>query len=46
MAEMAGSGKNENKRFEKAFRGVERSVWRTFVEPEELWEAVEELKGV
>lgn len=46
VAEMAGSGKNENKRFEKAFRGVERSVWRTFVEPEELWEAVEELKGV
>ena len=45
VAEMDESGKNDDKRFEKAFRGVERGVWRTFTEPEELWKAVDALKN-
>lgn len=46
VAEMAGTGKNDDDRFEKAFRGVDRAVWRTFEDPKELWEAVEKLSGI
>ncbi|MCJ1465847.1 hypothetical protein MMC07_004466 [Pseudocyphellaria aurata] len=45
VAEMAGTGKNDDERFAKAFRGVDRAVWRTFSDPQELWEAVENLQG-
>ena len=45
VAEMKGTDKNEDERFEKAFRDVPREVWRTFEDPKELFEAVEELKG-
>ncbi|CAF9932228.1 MAG: hypothetical protein HETSPECPRED_008306 [Heterodermia speciosa] len=37
--------KNQGERFERAFRGVPREVWRVFEEPGELYEAVEALKG-
>lgn len=37
--------KNEEKRFEEAFKDVPREVWRVFVEPEELQEAVKQLAG-
>ena len=46
VAEMKGTDKNEDVRFEKAFRGVDRGVWRTFEDPMELYEAVEQLKGL
>lgn len=46
VAEMAGTGKNDDDRFEKAFYGVDRAVWRTFEDPKELWEAVEKLSGI
>lgn len=44
VAEMDDSGKNEDERFEVAFRNVPRHIWRTFEEPKELFEAVERLK--
>lgn len=44
VAEMEDTGKNDDERFEVAFRNVDRSVWRTFEDPKELWEAVERLK--
>ncbi|KAI4126394.1 MAG: hypothetical protein LQ338_003764, partial [Usnochroma carphineum] len=37
--------KNSQARFERAFRGVPRGVWRVFEDPSELYEAVEGLKG-
>lgn len=46
VSEMEATEKNSEGRFERAFRGVERGVWRVFEEPEELYEAVEGLKGV
>lgn len=46
VSEMEGTDKNTDERFEKAFAGVERSVWRTFEDPVELKEAVEALKGM
>ena len=46
VSEMQGTGKNEPERFERAFRGVERGVWRVFEEPAELRGAVDALKGV
>ena len=46
VAEMKGTDKNTDERFEKAFRGVPREVWRTFEDPKELYEAVEQLKGM
>lgn len=45
VAEMKSTEKNTDKRFEKAFKGVDRSVWRTFEDPKELYEAVAQLKG-
>lgn len=38
--------KNNDERFEKAFEGLPRSVWRVFVDPEELTQAVEGLKTI
>jgi hypothetical protein len=35
--------KNRDERFEEAFKDVPRSVWRVFVEPEELEEGVQQL---
>ena len=35
--------KNEDSRFEAAFKGVDRAIWKTFVEPEELNNAVARL---
>ncbi|KAI9885920.1 MAG: hypothetical protein M1823_002293 [Watsoniomyces obsoletus] len=35
--------KNEDQRFEKAFRDVPRNVWRTFEDPAELWEVMDQL---
>lgn len=43
VAEIHRTDKNSDDRFEKAFRGVPRHVWRTFVDPKELWEEVETL---
>ncbi|KAG8529153.1 uncharacterized protein KY384_005788 [Bacidia gigantensis] len=45
VAEMQGTDKNSAGRFEKAFEGVEKGVWQTFLKPEECWEAVEKLRG-
>ncbi|MCJ1230117.1 hypothetical protein MMC12_006788 [Toensbergia leucococca] len=38
--------KNSDERFEKAFRGVPRDIWKVFESPEELYKAVDALKGV
>lgn len=46
VAEMKATDKNTDKRFEKAFRDVPREIWRTFEDPKELYEAVEQLKGM
>ena len=46
VAEMRDTDKNTDERFEKAFRGVPREVWRTFEDPRELYEAVEGCWGV
>lgn len=46
VAEMKGTDKNTEGRFEKAFRDVAGSVWRTFEDPAELQEAVAALKGM
>lgn len=43
VAEMQWGGKNEMERFEKAFKGVDRRVWKTFEDPVELWGEVEML---
>ena len=45
VAEMNDTGKNDDERFEKAFRNVPRDIWRTFEDPAELWEAVDVLRG-
>lgn len=45
VAEMEDTGKNEDGRFEVAFRNVPRGVWRTFEDPEEVWDVVEGLNG-
>ena len=46
VSEMEGTDKNTPERFERAFRGVDKSVWTTFKDPSELREAVEKLKEV
>ena len=46
VAEMQGTDKNTDGRFEKAFRDVPRDVWRTFEDPRELYQAVEQLRGI
>lgn len=45
VAEMEDTGKNDDERFEVAFRNVSRKIWQVFEDPEELWDAVEMLKG-
>ncbi len=37
--------KNSPERFEKAFRDVPRDVWQIFEDPNELYTAVDALKG-
>ena len=44
VAEMKNTDKNSNERFEKAFKGVPRDVWRVFEDPNELYDAIEQLK--
>ena len=46
VSEMNGTEKNKDERFEKAFEGVPRSVWRIFEDPAELAQAVESLKTI
>ena len=46
VSEMGLTGKNAPGRFEKAFRGVPKSVWRVFEKPEELYQAVESLTTI
>lgn len=41
VKEMQGCAKNEMKRFERASKGVERRVWKTFEDLAELWAVVE-----
>ncbi|KAI9790094.1 MAG: hypothetical protein M1816_005564 [Peltula sp. TS41687] len=43
VAEINKTDKNTDERFEKAFKGVPRDVWRTFVDPKELWEDIDRL---
>ena len=45
VAEMKDTDKNTDERFEKAFKGVDRSTWQTFIDPKELSEAVAKLNG-
>jgi hypothetical protein len=45
VAEMKGSDKNKDERFEKAFKDVPREIWKVFEDPKELYEAVDALKG-
>ncbi|MCJ1372984.1 hypothetical protein MMC20_004210 [Loxospora ochrophaea] len=45
VSEMKGTDKNDDSRFEKAFRDVPRDVWQTFEDPKELYQAVEALRG-
>ncbi|KAI9822366.1 MAG: hypothetical protein M1827_000085 [Pycnora praestabilis] len=44
IAELDETEKNSDDRFEKAFRGVPKEVWRTFTDPKDLYEAVDALK--
>ena len=45
VAEMKDTDKNTDERFEKAFKGVDRSIWQTFVDPKELVVAIAKLKN-
>ncbi|KAL8926531.1 MAG: hypothetical protein Q9208_002858 [Pyrenodesmia sp. 3 TL-2023] len=45
VAEMDTNGKNAPERFEKAFKDVPRDVWQIFEDPNELYAAVDALKG-
>lgn len=45
VAEMNETGKNDDERFEKAFDGVPRDIWRTFEDPAELSEAIDQLRS-
>ena len=45
VAEMKDTDKNTPERFERAFKGVDGNVWKTFEDPKELKEAVKALKG-
>ena len=46
VSEMKNSDKNDPERFEKAFRGIPRSVWRVFETPNELDAAVRALQTI
>ncbi|KAI9875417.1 MAG: hypothetical protein M1830_008511 [Pleopsidium flavum] len=43
VAELNETDKNDDSRFEKAFKDVPRNIWRTFTDPRELYEAVDAL---
>lgn len=43
VAELNATDKNEDSRFENAFKDVPRNVWRTFTDPQELYAAVDAL---
>ncbi|KAL8681081.1 MAG: hypothetical protein Q9186_002793 [Xanthomendoza sp. 1 TL-2023] len=45
VAEMDVVDKNSPERFEKAFKDVPRDVWQIFEDPNELYAAVDALKG-
>ena len=46
VSEMNATEKNSEERFQKAFKDVPKdSVWRIFEDPEELFAAVDALKG-
>ena len=45
VAEMKDTDKNADVRFEKAFKGVNKEVWQTFADPQELVDAVSRLKS-
>ncbi|KAL8796448.1 MAG: hypothetical protein Q9182_007367 [Xanthomendoza sp. 2 TL-2023] len=45
VAEMDVAEKNSPERFEKAFKDVPRDVWQIFEDPNELYAAVDALKG-
>ncbi len=45
VAEMQGTDKNKDERFEKAFKDVPREIWKTFEDPEELYRAVDAVGG-
>lgn len=44
IAEMDEQHKNSDARFETAFKGLCRSLWHVFTEPDEIAERVQELK--
>ncbi|KAI9807978.1 MAG: hypothetical protein M1825_005285 [Sarcosagium campestre] len=43
VAEMIGTDKNTDGRFEEAFKNVPRDVWQTFEDPTEIFASVESL---
>ena len=43
VVEIDRTDKNTGERFERAFKGVPRNVWRTFEDPSELYRAVDAL---
>lgn len=43
IAQLDRTDKNSDERFEKAFRDVPKDVWRTFADPNELYEAIDAL---
>lgn len=43
VAELDATDKNTDARFEKAFKGVPRGVWRVFTDPTELYGRVDAL---
>ena len=43
IAELDRTDKNDDQRFEHAFRGVPREVWRTFTDANELYQAIDAL---
>ncbi|KAL8724208.1 MAG: hypothetical protein Q9181_006928 [Wetmoreana brouardii] len=45
VAEMDVQQQNSQERFEKAFKDVPKDVWQTFEDPNELYAAVDALKG-
>ncbi|KAL9131702.1 MAG: hypothetical protein Q9217_000443 [Psora testacea] len=45
VAEMNNTDKNTDERFQKAFKDVDPGIWKTFVDPRELVDAVAKLKA-
>ncbi|OMP82743.1 Actin patch protein 1 [Diplodia seriata] len=45
VAEIDRTSKNKPERFEKAFEGVERGLWRVFDDPREVYAEVDRLVG-